>query len=78
METTEKEKRQRVLSDAKKEITGLKVMQLLAKLDDDCEAVLIIDGHRHAFSSSQIFLPIMKNEINEIRKAVKGQPNKWE
>jgi hypothetical protein len=78
MDFTDKEKRERILLDAKREITGLKIMELLAKLDDDCEAVLTIDGHNHAFSSSQIFLPIIKGEIQEIRKAVKGRPNKWE
>ena len=78
MEATVEEKREQLLSDAKKEKSRLKAMLELIKGDDDCEALLIIDGVKHAFSSSGIFTEVIKCEINEINKAVNGKKNKWE
>jgi len=78
MEVSKEDYRKSVLEDAKKELSRLKAMKLLAEGDNDCEAVLKIDGIDHAFSTSQIFLPLIKAEIREIQKAIKGKPNKWE
>jgi hypothetical protein len=77
-EPTEEEKRESIKTDAKKEISRLKAMLELIKGDDDCEALLIIDGVKHAFSSSGIFIETIKGEIKEINKAVAGKKNKWE
>jgi len=77
-EPTEEEKRESIKADAKKEISRLKAMLELIKGDDDCEALLIIDGVKHAFSSSGIFIETIKGEIKEINKAVAGKKNKWE
>lgn len=78
MELSKEEEREFLLRDAKKEAGRLKAMKILAESDDDCQAILTIDGVEHPFSSSQIFLPVINKEIKEIQKAVKGKPNKWE
>ena len=77
-EPTKEEKRERLLNDARVEKSKLKAMLELIKGDPDCEAVLIIDGVKHTFSSSDIFVKVIKNEILEIQKACDMQPNKWE
>ncbi len=75
---TKEERREHLLSDAKKEIARLKAMKLLIAADDDCEAVLRIDGSiKHAFSHSTLFLSAIDMEIKEIKKAIAGKPNKW-
>lgn len=78
MKVSEEDYKNSMLEDAKKEMSRLKAMKILAEADDDCEAVLKIDGIDHAFSTSQIFLPLIKAEIREIQKALKGKPNKWQ
>jgi len=63
---------------AKREIAYLRAMKELAKADNDCVATLMVDGIKHAFSTSQVFLPIIDHEIKEIQKSLNGKPNKWE
>lgn len=75
--TTEQEKLA-AIKNGKYEIAGLRYMIDLALANDDCIAKLIIDGKEHPFSSSQIFIPIIKAEIEEIQKCIDGKPNKWE
>ena len=75
---TDEENRQLIIKQAKKEQATLKAMKLLVKADDDCVIKLTVGGLEHSFSSSQIFLPIIDHEIQEIHKAVKGKPNRWE
>lgn len=78
-EPTKEDLRKALLKDAKKEKSKLEAMLLLIKGDDDCEAILTIDGCvTHAFSSSGIFTKIINAEITEINRAIDGQPNKWQ
>lgn len=70
--------RKDLIKDAFREKGQLETMKALAKLDNDCEAVLIIDGVKHAFSTSQVFIECIDNEIKEIKKAIAGKKNNWE
>jgi len=70
--------RESTIKMAKREQTVLRAIKLLVKSDDDYPISLKIDGLVHHFSSSHIFLPIIDHEIQEIQKAIKGKPNKWE
>jgi len=76
-ELTKEEKKEQLLKDAKREMGRLKAMKELIKGDDDCEAILIIDGVKHAFSNSKIFMRCVIFEMHEIQKAINEQPNKW-
>lgn len=78
MQMSEEDRRKEVIESAKREKSRLRAMLELIKGDDDCEAVLSIEGVDHAFSSSGIFTEIIKNEIEEINKAIRGEKNKWE
>ena len=76
---TEQQKQDLIIRDAKREIATLKAMKLLIKSDSDRVAVLKIDNSiSHGFSSCDVFLKVINNEIKEIKKAIKGKPNKWQ
>jgi hypothetical protein len=77
-ELTEQEKRECLLEDARREKGRLKAMKEIIKTNDDCEAILIIDGLKHAFSHSGLFMGAINAEMRQISNAERGIPNKWE
>ncbi len=65
---------------AKRELIQLEAMEKLLKLDPDPVMKLEVNGpYTHGFSSAvkNKILEAVAQEKREIKKAIKGRPNKW-
>lgn len=75
---TPEETRQFVVRDAKRELVHLKAMLELVQQDPERVIKVDVDGISHPFSTASVFIPVIKEEIGEIKKAIDGKSNRWE